>query len=670
MVRNRMMIKTLRLVLLLTIHLGLFAQDYTLVWADYEFINSDDVTRSVAWNPVTDHLLVPTRFAYPRIVIMDPETGIVLGEMDSTGLGERGTAEEGIELIDVTSDGKIYLCNLGWKESDWAFTVWEFENEESRAKVVFNEIVDSGDNTSSHYEWYGASLDVIGTGTDKYLYTSGYQNNKMLVLKMDSRGNFVIDRFIELPTINSARHGISAVAPEGPFWINGAGDSYPPPRLIDGEGNVIAEVPDSIISHGGTSTILHWGVGDYQFVTCANGFLNNTLRSARYFEDDLGTISFSYFGDDSDSLMLTYQGTSPVMNLNCSAEIVYDSTRHRLYTVMGNNSLAAVDMDTFIKVRTPRDQGLLAIQIDGLKKEYCEYDYVGSSNGRDLYMTWGTNAVYFGITGHSLLDQTLTNELFLVFDLDPEGDSGSSVPPSDAGGVTAYPFNADVVVHLESWDECDYTTGWVYTWDGSDWTVGYIDGFDINYGAMAWVGGETDTTLTEVAVAFNNAGLGEDFTKIGMMVYGAEKESDGTVYCAFPDVNPVETGASFTAYYEADSLGAGMLPNNPKYVRVINSSVGVSPEERTPVRFELAHNYPNPFNPRTKISFRLAERADVELKVYDLRGQEVRTLASGNMDAGSYSLTFDGAGLASGMYFYRLIVNDKVAGIHKMVYLK
>ncbi|HAE88212.1 TPA: hypothetical protein DCG86_09365, partial [Candidatus Marinimicrobia bacterium] len=319
--------KLTTLILFLTLVITASGQDYRLVWADYDFINGDDVTRSVAWNPMTDHLLVPTRFAYPRIVIMDPETGIVLGEMDSTGLGERGTAEAGIELIDVTADGKIYLCNLGWKESNWNFTVWEFENEDSRAKVVFDQLVDSQDPTGGYFDWYGASLDVIGTGTDKYLYTSGYQNNKMLVLKMDARGNFVIDRFIELPSINSARHGISAVAPEGPFWINGAGDSYPAPRLIDGEGNIIAEVPDSIISHGGTSTILHWGVGDYHFITCANGFLNNTLRSARYVEDDLGTISFSYFGDDSDSLMLVYQGTSPVMNLNCSADIVYDSTR-------------------------------------------------------------------------------------------------------------------------------------------------------------------------------------------------------------------------------------------------------------------------------------------------------------------------------------------------------
>ncbi|BFN37483.1 T9SS type A sorting domain-containing protein [Fidelibacter multiformis] len=664
--------KIVTILLFLIMVTSVSGQEYRLVWADYDFINGDDVTRSVAWNPVTDHLLVPTRFAYPRIVIMDPETGIVIGEMDSTGLGERGTAEEGIELIDVTADGKIYLCNLGWKESDWNFTVWEFENEDSRAKVVFDQLVNSQDPTGGYYDWYGASLDVIGTGTDKYLYTSGYQNNKMLVLKMDARGNFVIDRFIELPSINSARHGISAVTPEGPFWINGAGDSYPAPRLIDGEGNIIAEVPDSIISHGGTSTILHWGVGDYQFVTCANGFLNNTLRSARYFEDDLGTITFSYFGDDSDSLMLVYQGTSPVMNLNCSADIVYDSTRHWLYTVMGNNSLAAVDMDGFLKVRTPRDTGLLAIQIDGKMKEYCEYDHVGTSQNHDLYLTWGSNAVYFGITDHTLQDATLKNQLFLAFDLEPDGDGGSSVPPSDAGGVSALPFKADVVVHLEPWDNFDYTTGWVYTWNGSEWVVGSsIDGFDIGYGAMAWVGGETDTTLTEVAVAFNSAGLGEDFTKIRMMTYSAEAGSDGAILCAFPDVNPTETGAAFTAYYEADSLGSYMLPNNPDYLRVVNSAVSVNPAGKTmPGQFTLSQNYPNPFNPKTEIILTLGEKVHVDVSVFDLRGQLVKTLTHGILNQGKHTIQFEDKNLSSGVYLYRLNIDGKNVDTKKMVYIK
>jgi len=646
------------------------AQDYKLVWAGYDFITGDDVTRSVARNPVTDHLLVPTRFGYPRVLIMDPETGVVLGEMDSTGLGERGTAEEGIELIDVADDGKIYLCNLGWKESNWNFIVWEFDDENSPAKVVFDQLVDSQDPTGGYYDWYGASLDVVGSGTEKYLYTSGWQNNKILVLKMGARGDFQIHRFIELPSINSARHGISAVSPEGQLWINGAGDSTPPPRLIDSDGTVIAQVPDSIISAGGTSTIKHWSVGDYHFITCVNGFLNNTLRSARYFEDDLGTVTFSYFGGDSDSLMLGYMGTSVNMNLNCSAELEYDPTRHWMYVVMGNNSVAAVDLDDFIKVRTPRNTGLLAVQIDGKKKEYCEYDFVGSSNGRDLYMTWGTNAVYFGITGITLYDQTLSNQLFLAFDLDPDTENGSMVPPSDAGGVTSLPFKADVVVHLEPWDEVDYTTGWIYKWDGSNWNVSDIDGFDIGYGAMAWVGGHEDSTLTEVAVSFNNAGLGKNFTKIRMMVYSAEEGSNGDIVCVFPDVNTLETGSVFTACFEADSLGKNMLPSNPAYLRIVNSAVAVDPVSQIPGDFELRQNFPNPFNPRTQIQFKLREKARAELSVYDIRGNQVSVLKEGMLNAGFHTAIFNGETLASGVYLYQLKVNDNPVQTKKMVLIK
>jgi hypothetical protein len=296
---------------------------------------------------------------------------------------------------------------------------------------------------------------------------------------------------------------------------------------------------------------------------------------------------------------------------------------------------------------------------------------VGTSQGRDLYLTWGSNAVYFGMTGHTLQDATLKNQLFLAFDLDPDGDGGSSVPPSDAGGVNALPFKADVVVHLEPWDNFDYTTGWVYSWNGSDWVVGSsIDGFDIGYGAMAWVGGETDTTLTEVAVAFNSAGLGEDFTKIRMMTYSAEAGSDGAILCAFPDVNPTETGATFTAYYEADSLGSGMYAANPEDLRIVNTGVGIQPGTSLPATAILHKNYPNPFNPKTVIPFTLREKARVELKIFDLRGQEVQTLADEVLEAGTYTRTLNGEGLASGVYFYQLRVNHAAISTQKMVYLK
>lgn len=304
-------------------------------------------------------------------------------------------------------------------------------------------------------------------------------------------------------------------------------------------------------------------------------------------------------------------------------------------------------------------------------KEYFHYDYVGTSHDRDMYLTWGSNAVYFGITGYTLQDATLKNQLFLAFDLDPKGESGSTTPPSDAGGVSGLPFKADVVVHLEPWESFDYTTGWVYIWNGSEWVVGSsIDGFDIGYGAMAWVGGETDTTLTEVAVAFNNAGLGEDFTKIRMMVYSAEAGSGGAILCAFPDVNNTETGSAFTAYYEADSLGSGMMASNPNDLWIVNTGVGIDPSKYLPQTAILHENYPNPFNPKTTISITLAENADVDLSVFDVNGQYIKMLISGFVHAGHHTLDMDGSLLSSGVHIYRLLVNGQMVDSKKMVYLK
>jgi len=72
------------------------------------------------------------------------------------------------------------------------------------------------------------------------------------------------------------------------------------------------------------------------------------------------------------------------------------------------------------------------------------------------------------------------------------------------------------------------------------------------------------------------------------------------------------------------------------------------------LNFYLSQNYPNPFNPKTIISYQLANPNFVTLKIFDVLGNEVATLVNEKQSSGSYSVEFDGNGLASGVYFYQI----------------
>jgi hypothetical protein len=97
-------------------------------------------------------------------------------------------------------------------------------------------------------------------------------------------------------------------------------------------------------------------------------------------------------------------------------------------------------------------------------------------------------------------------------------------------------------------------------------------------------------------------------------------------------------------------------------------------DELLPNRFGLAQNYPNPFNPVTTICFALPKQSLVTIYVFNISGQRVATLARGRMEAGEYSIQWDGLddggeSVTTGVYFYRLHAGDFVQ-TRKMLLLK
>jgi len=89
----------------------------------------------------------------------------------------------------------------------------------------------------------------------------------------------------------------------------------------------------------------------------------------------------------------------------------------------------------------------------------------------------------------------------------------------------------------------------------------------------------------------------------------------------------------------------------------------------TPDEFTLKQNYPNPFNPSTKIEYSLPEASYVDLKVYDILGNEISTLVSEEQSAGTYRADFTASNLSSGFYIAQLRVGNFVKSI-KMTLLK
>ena len=123
------------------------------------------------------------------------------------------------------------------------------------------------------------------------------------------------------------------------------------------------------------------------------------------------------------------------------------------------------------------------------------------------------------------------------------------------------------------------------------------------------------------------------------------------------------------AYYTSAKKWAGTLFFDNLTLVGIDALTGVALNPSSPYQYKLYNNYPNPFNPSTTIRYELRVEGNVSLKVYDLLGQEVKTLVSERQAAGDHSVVFDARALASGAYFYTLRSGSFVK-TEKMMLLK
>ena len=165
------------------------------------------------------------------------------------------------------------------------------------------------------------------------------------------------------------------------------------------------------------------------------------------------------------------------------------------------------------------------------------------------------------------------------------------------------------------------------------------------------------------AAHFHRAPLGESggvlrgVTFDGANLAGVWRASDGEAL----DVSAMQAffGDELYLNVHTEQYGGGEIRGQ---VDLAPNQTGTAAERDgsgIPESFGLGQNYPNPFNPSTTITMDLARSADARLEVFDALGRRVAVLHDGPLTGGRYTVTFDGSGLASGLYVYRLSAGNE-----------
>ena len=242
--------------------------------------------------------------------------------------------------------------------------------------------------------------------------------------------------------------------------------------------------------------------------------------------------------------------------------------------------------------------------------------------------------------------KTITSSFFVANARMVQTDTSETIPDADPTQSPAYVVMispAEGKVRLAKYPAVEYAAlqpdAWTYFGEGD-----FAFDFDVFY----WV----------------KFYLNEGDFKVKVWEGDPEDEPEDWLVEAQDDSPRVEGKFNMFALFGAPPGGDEVYIDDI-VVRATSATAVESEPQNVPVSFSLSQNYPNPFNPTTEIAYSLPKAGHVNLTVYNVTGQKVRTLVDARVAAGSHKVTFDGRDdygreLSTGVYIYRLEANGKV----------